>query len=196
MGSDEDEIMTRPATDYEAQKIFVKRLDPSGQRMCQMPSCSNTLKGRQQRWCSEKCGLTAFSMWNWAGTRHRVFERDKGICSKCGRDCVALKECFVWYMQFMLRQKHMGYLECEKVVAAFMKAAGVVGKHAYGKDLWEADHIIPLAEGGALCDLANLRTMCVFGCHKEETRKLVKRLAKAKRIQRKHSIGYVPLRFQ
>jgi 5-methylcytosine-specific restriction protein A len=40
---------------------------------------------------------------------------------------------------------------------------------------WEADHIIPLAEGGTN-ELSNYRTLCV-PCHKAETRALAGRLA-------------------
>jgi 5-methylcytosine-specific restriction endonuclease McrA len=34
--------------------------------------------------------------------------------------------------------------------------------------LWEADHIVPVAEGGGACGLENYRTLCV-PCHKEIT---------------------------
>ena len=45
---------------------------------------------------------------------------------------------------------------------------------------WDADHIIPVAEGGGECDLENLRTLCLK-CHKETTRQLATRLAAARR---------------
>jgi 5-methylcytosine-specific restriction protein A len=46
-------------------------------------------------------------------------------------------------------------------------------------DYWEADHTVPIVEGGALT-IENLRTLCV-PCHRSETRKLRARMsAKAK----------------
>ena len=33
-------------------------------------------------------------------------------------------------------------------------------------DFWQADHIVPVAEGGGECSLANLRTLCT-PCHAE-----------------------------
>jgi hypothetical protein len=36
------------------------------------------------------------------------------------------------------------------------------------KSLWDADHIVPVAEGGGQCDLSNMRTLCLL-CHREAT---------------------------
>jgi 5-methylcytosine-specific restriction protein A len=41
---------------------------------------------------------------------------------------------------------------------------------------WQADHIVPVVEGGGSCGLDNLRTLCTE-CHKRETAKLRARLA-------------------
>lgn len=51
-------------------------------------------------------------------------------------------------------------------------------------DLWQADHINPVVEGGGECGLDNLRTLCT-ACHKEETAALRKRLAEARRPEAK-----------
>ena len=45
---------------------------------------------------------------------------------------------------------------------------------------WQADHIVPVAEGGGSCGLDNLRTLCT-GCHKAATAELAARLARARR---------------
>jgi 5-methylcytosine-specific restriction endonuclease McrA len=44
--------------------------------------------------------------------------------------------------------------------------------------LWEADHIVPVIEGGGECGLEGLRTLCRW-CHIKETRLLAKRRARA-----------------
>jgi hypothetical protein len=41
---------------------------------------------------------------------------------------------------------------------------------------WEADHIVPVAEGGGEASILNYRTLCVV-CHREVTNALLKRLA-------------------
>lgn len=45
---------------------------------------------------------------------------------------------------------------------------------------WQADHIVPVVEGGGSCGLDNLRTLCTV-CHKSETAKLAARRAEARR---------------
>ncbi|HJX65922.1 MAG TPA: HNH endonuclease, partial [Polyangia bacterium] len=59
--------------------------------------------------------------------------------------------------------------------------SGITGPH-----LWEADHIVPVVEGGGASreadPLANLRTLCRH-CHKAETRALAARRAATRRQQ-------------
>lgn len=45
---------------------------------------------------------------------------------------------------------------------------------------WEADHIVPVVEGGGQCDLSNYRTLCVR-CHRKVTRELRARLAEKRK---------------
>jgi hypothetical protein len=42
--------------------------------------------------------------------------------------------------------------------------------------LWDADHVLPVVEGGGECGLANMRTLCLK-CHRTVTADLRKRLA-------------------
>jgi 5-methylcytosine-specific restriction enzyme A len=42
------------------------------------------------------------------------------------------------------------------------------------KSLWDADHIVPVVEGGGECDLENIRTLCLR-CHRQATLQLRKR---------------------
>jgi 5-methylcytosine-specific restriction protein A len=46
--------------------------------------------------------------------------------------------------------------------------------------LWQADHIIPVVEGGGECGLENLRTLC-RACHLRETAELARRRAEARK---------------
>ena len=39
------------------------------------------------------------------------------------------------------------------------------------RSLWDADHILPVAEGGGECDLENIRTLCLI-CHRRVTQEL------------------------
>jgi 5-methylcytosine-specific restriction endonuclease McrA len=54
------------------------------------------------------------------------------------------------------------------------------------RSLWDADHIVPVAEGGGQCDLDNLRTLCV-ACHREATAALRARLIERARTATDHT---------
>ena len=84
--------------------------------------------------------------------RRKVLERDKGICALCGTDTLA-------------GSPH--YQE------------RVLGRTGH---LWQADHIVPVIEGGGLCGLDGYRTLCV-PCHKRVTAELRRRLAKPKPLR-------------
>ena len=45
---------------------------------------------------------------------------------------------------------------------------------------WEADHIVPVVEGGGSCGLENIRTLCI-PCHRRETAALAGRRAARRR---------------
>jgi hypothetical protein len=55
-----------------------------------------------------------------------------------------------------------------------------------GRSLWEADHIVPVVEGGGECDLSNLRTLCLR-CHRMATLGLRLRRAEARQLARSRS---------
>lgn len=97
-------------------------------------------------WCVEEWKLRS----NAAHLRQRVLERDRGICAFCGLDCLAE----------LRRIKRLRGTSRIKAVADW-----TLNKR---KSLWDADHIVPVAEGGGECDLSNMRTLCLK-CHRKRT---------------------------
>jgi 5-methylcytosine-specific restriction endonuclease McrA len=95
--------------------------------------------------------------------REQVFLRDQGICANCQIDTV--KEL-----------RRLRYARGGKRV--LLMAHWGLSKRAR-KSLWDADHIVPVVEGGGECDLDNLRTLCLR-CHKEATRELRERRRQVK----------------
>lgn len=87
--------------------------------------------------------------------RREVFERDRGVCAECGRDCLRL-QCEAW--------DHLpgdgGGIErwAADLLAAGFDPAG---------PFWEADHVEPLWAGG-IDSLENVQTLCQ-PCHAEKT---------------------------
>jgi 5-methylcytosine-specific restriction protein A len=121
------------------------------------------LARRRRTFCSDYCVHQWRLRTDPGYLRDQVFARDRGICAACQADTVS-------------------------IYAALKRACGparAAGLSLYGmksiasrRSLWDADHILPVAEGGGQCDLDNLRTLCV-PCHREATAQLRLRLRKS-----------------
>jgi 5-methylcytosine-specific restriction endonuclease McrA len=89
-----------------------------------------------------------------------VFARDRGVCALCSTDTVkaysALKR-----SRGLARQQGLDLWGLRSITSR--------------RSLWDADHILPVAEGGGQCDLDNIRTLCL-PCHREVTADLRRRL--------------------
>ena len=91
--------------------------------------------------------------------REQVFKRDKGVCSGCG-------------VNTMAEARRLRYARGASR-KALLAHWGL--KARTRKSLWDADHIVPVAEGGGQCDLENIRTLCLR-CHRAATLELRRRL--------------------
>lgn len=109
--------------------------------------------GRRRTFCSAECVHEWKLRTDPNYVRLKVFERDKGICALCGLDTQTLAPLNRW--------------------------GRTPGARGTGH-LWQADHIVPVVEGGGECGLDGFRTLCT-ACHKSETAKLRKRMSQARR---------------
>lgn len=118
------------------------------------------LARRRRTFCSDYC----VHQWRLRSDpgylRDQVFARDHGVCALCSTDTVAA------YTEL---KRSRGQVRAEALLLWGMKTV-----HAR-RSLWDADHIVPVAEGGGQCDLDNLRTLCL-PCHREVTAELRLRL--------------------
>jgi 5-methylcytosine-specific restriction endonuclease McrA len=110
-------------------------------------------KGRRT-FCSDACVHEWRLRTDPGYLREQVFARDRGVCALCGLDTESLR-------------KHKRKLDYG-ARRLFEKEWG--GR----KSLWDADHIVPVVEGGGECGLANMRTLCLK-CHRQATAELRKR---------------------
>jgi 5-methylcytosine-specific restriction enzyme A len=129
----------------------------SGRPLCRW--CRTETPERRRTFCSETCVHEWKLRTDPSYLRERVLQRDAGVCAKCGIDTVSLRR-HMRRLDFAARRK-------------FLKEWGLTERSR--KSLWDADHIVPVAEGGGQCDLANMRTLCLK-CHKEDTAELRIRL--------------------
>lgn len=126
------------------------------------------------RWCRSEvpkgrrtfCGDVCVHEWklrtNPGYLREQVFGRDQGICAQCGIDTKSLRS-DMRKLDYSARRQ-------------FLKKWGI--KEGGRKSLWDADHVVPVAEGGGQCDLTNMRTLCLV-CHRKATAALRLRLKRA-----------------
>jgi len=128
---------------------------PNGRCLCRW--CNLEVPAGRSTFCSEWC-VEEWKLRSDPGhLRQRVFERDRGICSACGLDCVAH-----WRHIKRLRGRARG------TALAEWRLRG-------RKSLWDADHVLPVIEGGGECNLSNMRTLCLK-CHRARTAELRARL--------------------
>jgi len=134
-------------------------LGPNGLPLCRW--CQLEILARRRRtFCSDFC----VHQWRLRSDpgylRDLVFARDRGTCQACGTDTVAA------YAEL---KRSRGKARAQALTLWGMKSVTA------RRTLWDADHILPVAEGGGQCDLENLRTLCL-PCHREATADLRRRL--------------------
>lgn len=132
---------------------------PNGRGLCRW--CSLEVPRGRFTFCSEFCVHEWKLRSQPAYLREQVLRRDHGLCAKCGVDTLAAERC-LRFSHGIRRQ-------------ALLAFWGL--KRRSRKSLWDADHILPVAEGGGECDLANIRTLCLR-CHRAATLELRARLSR------------------
>ena len=130
----------------------------NGRNLCRW--CSLEVPQGRLTFCSEWCVEEWRLRTDPGYLREKVLQRDKGICAACALDCEA-----AWRDLKRLR----GAARLRN-----LKAWGL--KSLSRKSLWDADHVVPVVEGGGECDLENIRTLCLK-CHRAATAELRKRRA-------------------
>jgi len=131
---------------------------PSGRNLCRW--CNLEVPKGRSTFCSDWCVEEWRLRTDPGYLREKVLERDQGVCAVCGADCLA-----AW--------RHLKRLRGPARLKAFAEW-GITAN--WRKSLWDADHIVPVVEGGGECDLSNIRTLCLK-CHRASTAELRKRRA-------------------
>jgi len=133
----------------------------NGRGLCRW--CSLEVPPRRFTFCSAYC-VHEWKLRTQPGyVREQVFLRDQGVCAACGVDTMAAA-------RKLRYSRGRGRAELLAHWGLRLRTR---------KSLWDADHIIPVAEGGGECDLDNIRTLCLR-CHCVATNALRERIRKAK----------------
>jgi 5-methylcytosine-specific restriction enzyme A len=121
--------------------------------------CGLQVPARRFTFCSDWCVHEWRLRTDPGYLREQVFARDHGVCVLCKVDT-----------------RH-AYAELRRSRGVHrLRLLSKWGlKRITRKTLWDADHILPVVEGGGECDLQNLRTLCLV-CHRQQTSELRMRL--------------------
>jgi 5-methylcytosine-specific restriction endonuclease McrA len=125
-----------------------------------------------RKYCSQECRDDANIRASGVVVADAVARRDNGICAACGMDCKWLSA----EARKIFKITPRYYMD-----PAFKAQWGPWYSGANYGAIWEADHIIPVSEGGGCCGLDNYRTLCVR-CHKLETKELARRIKERRAI--------------
>lgn len=131
---------------------------PNGRGLCRW--CGIEVPKGRRTFCGDKCVHEWRLRTDPGFLREQVLNRDRGICAICGLDTTE------FYSRFMTLPR-----------SRRKRLAPKLGILPGRKSFWDADHILPVAEGGGECSLSNIRTLCLW-CHQEETARLRKRLVR------------------
>jgi 5-methylcytosine-specific restriction endonuclease McrA len=130
-----------------ADKWGVPDRDAAGQAICRW--CRAPVAWPRRTFCSENCvheWKVRSSPWY---VRQQLKKRDRGICRICGLD---------------VAKAHREWRKQQPPVTD--RAARRAWREA--RPRWEADHIVPVADGGGECGLENYRLLC-RPCHRAVT---------------------------
>ena len=132
---------------------------PHGKGICRWCHCE--VAGRRRTFCSDDCVHEWRLRTDPGYLRQQVLLRDRGICGVCGLDTIEF------------------YRRLQRLPARKRRAlSSQLDMHPRRRSFWDADHVLPVAEGGGECDLSNIRTLCLW-CHQENTEQLRRRLKDA-----------------
>lgn len=176
--------------------------------------CGQIPKPPRQTWFSKTCVEAWREKNDPGYIRQQMLKRDKGICALCGVDCVKIQKTVRRLQHLLrcsppdhgqrkfregrsyngqfLRDK---YNRCLAIWQKWRRKRTTAARNrlerlkAQGWDLdrttfFDADHILPVIEGGGLCGLEGYRSLCQI-CHKKETKALAARRAERRRQEKK-----------
>ncbi|MHB8301335.1 MAG: HNH endonuclease [Acidobacteriaceae bacterium] len=121
-----------------------------GHALCRW--CAVEVPPRRQTFCSDRCVHEWRLRSNPGYLRQQAFARDRGVCHRCRIDCMEA---------FRRLKRSRG--DSRKAMLDYWGLQSMTRK-----SLWDADHILPVCEGGGECDLLNIRTLCL-ACHRDAT---------------------------
>jgi 5-methylcytosine-specific restriction endonuclease McrA len=168
------------------------RYPHTGKLICRW--CGGPVTPPRRNWCSQACVHEWEIRSSAQAVRNAVHARDHGICAKCGFDADAAEKelrdaawndrvadgMVDYASRWLTEERWKRQFPTFHTIADRLDIP--MARRDIGKSFWEADHIVPVIEGGGCCGLEGFRTLC-WRCHAAETKALAGRRAKQRRPQ-------------
>lgn len=144
-----------------------------GGRACKM--CGNEVPKGRKGWCSRNCVLAWKEVSTSSGLRAAVAHRDGAVCARCGTDCARLKRMCESALErlgewaagaFVAVMERSGWRGCFR--KDVVVEDGLARKRWKVLAMWQADHVIAVADGGGGTGRENAVPKCV-PCHRART---------------------------
>lgn len=165
-----------------------------GKPLCRW--CKGAVPAGRFSWCGPACVDDYKDRYDAVHQRRQVEKRDKGVCASCQLDTeafrVELKRLYHAavpedrYIHATLMGKQSSCLEF--LARHGMSIRDVKFNHRGLGGFWQADHTIPVIEGGGGTHWNDLRTLC-SACHRRETKALAARRAQQRKDKKNESQG-------
>lgn len=166
--------MSKERISPEAGFVSSKRpRGPNGRQLCR--KCNVEVPKGRITFCSEEC-IHEWKLRTQPGyVRDQIRKRDHGICVICKVDTIELKKNFF--------EPNVSSLYNRMCRPEQYRKAKELGYSPARNEWWDADHIVPVCEGGGECGLDNYRTLCQ-PCHKKVTAELSAKRAAERRAKK------------
>lgn len=143
----------------ESEKKLRNLKGPNGRGICRW--CGTEVPPGRRSFCSDAHVHEWRLRSDGQYLREQVYKRDLGKCASCKTDTrlqkIAVEDAL----------HAAGYAEKTFDYLDVLKSLNITIAEAR-KSLWQADHVLPVENGGGLCDLDNFQTLCIK-CHKFKT---------------------------
>lgn len=141
---------------YADWSNYPKRRRRDGTWLCRW--CLKPLSGRRTSYCGRDCREQVEIRCGYR-VRRKVWQRDRGVCTKCGKDTNARRR--------QINRARQGDPAAYRRMLEALELTPVEAR----KTLWEAHHKHPVSRGGGACGLKGFATLCVW-CHKKVSSRL------------------------
>lgn len=162
----------------KTQRLWSQEVLASGERVCLF--CCTAYDDATRRmldhpFCTEVCLQAYRARVDSGAARSQLARLERGRCQLCGVDAHAL-----WEEVKRMPDVHARRRRLEREEWGTARLIAQIAADPREGLFWQADHIVPVAEGGGEADMSNYRTLCT-PCHAKETSKLRVRLRDAAR---------------